>query len=150
MTETLTIQIDQYLPYAPAQIWKALTDPDLLGRWLMPNDFKLEIGHHFTFKNVPIPSVKFDGIAYCEVLDFEIERKLHISWAARGENGLNSTVTWRLEPEDSGTHLFMEHAGFDPENPLQQRAHQMMSHGWLHSPQHIAEILAAEKVADRT
>lgn len=36
MTDAYTICIDQLLPYTPAQVWKALTDPDLLARWLMP------------------------------------------------------------------------------------------------------------------
>jgi hypothetical protein len=39
----------------------------------MPNDFKLEVGHRFTFQSVPLPTVKFGGTAYCEVLDFEAE-----------------------------------------------------------------------------
>jgi uncharacterized protein YndB with AHSA1/START domain len=50
MTDTCTFRTDQFLPYTPAQVWKALTDPDLLARWLMPNDFQLVVGHHFTFK----------------------------------------------------------------------------------------------------
>lgn len=130
MSENTTIHVDQFLPYAPARVWKALTDPDMLARWLMPNDFKLEIGHRFTFQAAPIPSVKFDGTAHCEVLDFEVERRLCISWVGWGENGLNSTVLWRLEPEGNGTHLFLEHAGFDHNNPLQSLAYRMMSTGW--------------------
>ena len=121
---------------------------NLLARWLMPNDFQLIVGHHFTFKTLPIPTVKFGGTAYCEVLDFELERSLRISWVDRSEeNGLNSTVTWRLEPEGNGTHLYMEHAGFDPNHPLQQLAYQMMSKGWSRLPQRIADILAEESVA---
>jgi len=149
MTDSCTIRTDQFLPYAPAQVWKALTDPDLLARWMMPNDFQLAVGHHFTFKNVPIPSVKFGGTVYCEVLDFEVERRLCISWVDRGEeNGLNSTVTWRLEPEGNGTHLFLEHVGFDPNNPLQQLGYQMMNQGWRRIVgQRIAEVLAEDSKA---
>lgn len=146
MTETLTIYCDQFLPYTPAQVWKALTTPELIARWLMPNDFQLKVGHHFTFQNVPIPNVKFGGTVYCEVLDFEPERWLSFSWVDRGEeNGLNSTVTWRLEPEGEGTHLYLEHAGFDPNHPLQQLGYQMMSKGWNRLPQRIADILAKEE-----
>jgi uncharacterized protein YndB with AHSA1/START domain len=140
------IYVDQFLPYSPAQVWKALTKPDVLARWLMPNDFRLAVGHHFTSRTPPIPQVKFGGIAYCEVLDVAVEGRLRISWVDRGEeNGLNSMVTWRLEPEDDGTHLFMEHEGFDPDHPLQQLSYQFMSKGWTHLPQRIAQILAEDR-----
>ena len=148
MTDSCTIHIDQFLPFPPARVWKALTEPAALARWLMPNDFQLAIGHRFTFKNVPIPSVKFEGIAYCEVLDFEVERRLCISWIDRGEeNGLNSTLTWLLEPEGNGTHLFLEHDGFDPNHPPQQLSYQMMSKGWSRIPQRIAEMLAEDAMS---
>ena len=149
MADTYTIRTDQFLPYTPAQVWKALTDPDLIARWLMPNDFQLEVGHHFTFKTVPIPPVKFEGTVYCEVLDFEVERRLRFSWVDRGEeNGLNSIVTWRLEPEGNGTHLYLEHAGFDPNHPLQLKGYQMMSQGWSRIVgQRIAEVLAEDSRA---
>ncbi len=66
MTDTYTIRTDQFLPYTSAQVWRVLTDPDLMAKWLMPNDFQLEVGHHFTFNTVPIPPVKFEGTVYCE------------------------------------------------------------------------------------
>jgi uncharacterized protein YndB with AHSA1/START domain len=145
MTNFCTIRIDQFLPYPPRRVWKALTDSELLARWLMPNDFQLVVGHRFTFTNVPIPSVKFGGTVYCEVLDFEEERRLHISWVDRGEeNGLTSTVTWRLEPEGDGTRLYLEHDGFDPNHPLQQLGYKMMSQGWRRISQRIAAILAED------
>lgn len=143
MSETLTIRTDQFFPYTPAQVWKALTDPTLIAKWLMPNDFQLEVGHHFTFKTLPIPPVQFEGTVYCEVLDYEAERSLRYSWVDRGEeNGLNSIVTWRLVPEGEGTHLYLEQEGFDSNHPLQIKGYQMMSQGWSRIVgQRIAEIL---------
>lgn len=148
MADFCTIRIDQFLPYAPARVWKALTDPDLLARWLMPNDFQLKVGHRFTFKGVPVPKVNFSGIVQCEVLDFEIERRLCYSWADHsGENDLHSTVTWRLAPEGQGTHLFLEHDGFDPAHPLLHLSYQIMSGGWLRLMRQLGEILAAGDAA---
>jgi uncharacterized protein YndB with AHSA1/START domain len=149
MSDTSTIRTDQFLPYTPTQVWKALTDPDLIARWLMQNDFQLAVGHHFTFKNVPIPTVKFEGTVYCEVLDFEEERRLRFSWVDHGEeNGLNSVVTWYLKPEGNGTHLYLEHEGFDPNHPLQQMGYKMMSQGWNRIVgQRIAEVLAEDSRA---
>jgi uncharacterized protein YndB with AHSA1/START domain len=131
MSELLTIRLDRFLPYSPATVWEALTNPAVLGQWLMPNDFKLEVGHHFTFQTGAISATKFGGTVYGEVLEFEPERFLRYRWADGGdENGLNSTVSWRLEPEGEGTHLYLEQAGFDPDNPFQKLGHQMMSGGW--------------------
>ena len=47
------------------------TEPELIARWLMPNDFKLESGHAFTFRGFPVPAAAFGGTGYCEVLGFD-------------------------------------------------------------------------------
>ena len=67
-------------------------------------------------------------------------------WVDRGEeNGRNSIVTWRLEPESNGTHLFFEHEGFDPNHPLQLKGYQMMSQGWSRIVgQRLVEVLAED------
>jgi uncharacterized protein YndB with AHSA1/START domain len=80
------IRLDEYLPHPPRKVWRALTDRELMARWLMPNDFKLEVGHRFTFRTDPIPAVGFGGIGHCEVLGFETGRMLRISWADPGSD----------------------------------------------------------------
>src|SRR4051794_9719924 len=74
------ITVDQYLAHPPARVWHALTDPDQLARWLMPNDFRPVVGHRFTFRAQPRPGQEFDGTVHCEVLDLEPERLLRIAW----------------------------------------------------------------------
>jgi uncharacterized protein YndB with AHSA1/START domain len=127
MTDPQTIHADQFLAHPPARVWQALTDSDLMASWLMPNDFKLEVGHRFTFRTQPIPAAKFDGVVNCEVLDYETDRMLLIRWAG---GTLNTTVTWRLVPEGHGTRLFVEHAGFDLDDESQAFAFKGMSSGW--------------------
>ncbi|HEU5355217.1 MAG TPA: SRPBCC domain-containing protein [Actinocrinis sp.] len=122
-----TIAVDQFFAHSPAKVWRALTDADLLARWLMPNDFQPVVGHRFTFSTEPRPQQDFDGIVYCEVLDLEPEQLLRISW--RGGR-LDSTVTWTLKPEGRGTRLFLERTGFDPDDPTQRQAHKIMGGGW--------------------
>jgi uncharacterized protein YndB with AHSA1/START domain len=124
----LTIQIDEFLPHPVPKVWRALTDPDLLGRWLMPNDFKLQLGHRFTFRTTPMPWAGFDGIIHCQVLAIEPLHTLQLAW--RGGLGLDSRLTWRIEPEGDGTRFFLEHTGFDPDDPAQCMAHEGMSRGW--------------------
>ena len=127
MSDT-AIRVDEFLPHPPARVWRALTDPDRLARWLMPNDFAPVVGHRFTFRTEPVPGTSFDGVVRCQVLDVLPERLLRISWAS--SNGLDTTVTWRLEPEGAGTRLFLDHEGFDPDRPEDQLARKIMDGGW--------------------
>ena len=139
MTDRTAIEVDQYLPHPPARVWRALTDPDRLARWLMPNDFAAVVGHRFTFRTDPRPG--FDGIVHCEVLAMEHERLLR--WAWRGAT-LDTTVTWLLRVEGRGTRLFLRHDGFDPDDPLQRRASTIMGGGWR---SHVMRALEAELAA---
>ncbi|NUT50399.1 MAG: SRPBCC domain-containing protein [Saccharothrix sp.] len=142
MTEDLTtITVDQFLPHPPERVWRVLTEPELMARWLMPNDFRLRVGHRFTLRGAPIEQVNFSGTVACEVLDVRPRELLSISWRdADGENPLDSTVTWRLHPEGRGTRLLVEHTGFDPDNPTQQLSRRIMDGGWR---SHVLRRLAA-------
>lgn len=129
MTDDLrAIRLDQYLAHPPAKVWRALTEPELLARWLMPNDFRAEVGHRFTFTTHPRPNAGFDGVVYCQVLELDPERLLKISWSDGGK--ADWTVTWRLEAEGKGTRLFLDHEGFDPDDPVQQMSRRIMGGGW--------------------
>ncbi|MEU8249231.1 SRPBCC domain-containing protein [Nonomuraea sp. NPDC048916] len=125
------IRLDQFLAHPPAKVWRALTEPDLIARWLMPNDFRPEVGHRFTFTTKPRKAVGFDGIVHCRVLELEREKLLRISWS--DGKAADWTVTWRLEPEGHGTRLFLDHEGFDPDDELQQMSRRIMGGGWRSS-----------------
>jgi uncharacterized protein YndB with AHSA1/START domain len=135
------IHVDQFLAAPPARVWRALTDPAVLARWLMPNDFEPVVGHRFTFRTEPRPADGFDGVVHCEVLAIEPERLLRIAW--RG-NRLDTTVTWQLVPEGRGTRLLLTHDGFDPDDPAQQLARQVMGGGWRsHLMARLLQVLDA-------
>lgn len=121
------IEVDQFVARPVQRVWQALTDPDLLARWLMPNDFKPVVGHQFTFRTEPVPQHGFDGIVYCQVLALDPPQLLRISW--RGGT-LDTTVTWRLVPEGTGTRLLITHDGFDDTDPAQQAAMKILGGGW--------------------
>lgn len=127
VSERASIEVDEFMPHPPAKVWRALTEPDLLARWMMPNDFKPVAGHRFTFAAKPIPNIGFDGTIACQVLDIEERSLLRISWAG---GGLDTTVTWRLVPEGRGTRVFVEHAGFDLDDPVNAYAFRGMGSGW--------------------
>jgi uncharacterized protein YndB with AHSA1/START domain len=113
-TESIIVECDLTEP--PAQVWRALTEPELLSAWLMPNDIRPEVGARFTFQ---ADAEAGGGPIECEVLAVEPLRLLRYSW--RGEDNdrsvsdrvLDSTVTFVLaETPDGGTHLRLVHDGF--------------------------------------
>ena len=96
-------------PHPPARVWKALTDPEALAKWLFPNNFAPKLGHRFEM-------VTTDGqerIA-CEVVELEQGKRISFTWDG-GEDEPPSVVSWTLEPDDDGgTHLTLEHQMLEP------------------------------------
>ncbi|AXK36030.1 SRPBCC domain-containing protein [Streptomyces armeniacus] len=128
-----TLRLDQFLPHPPAKVWRALTEPGLIAQWMMPGDFRLEVGHRYTMQGMAMPSTGFSGTVQAEVLAYETEKMLRVSWLDANpgpDTNADWTITWTLEPEGNGTRLFLLHEGFDPDNALQQRARSIMDGGW--------------------
>ena len=140
MNATATIEVDQFLAHPPSRVWRALTDPALLVRWLMPGDLRPIVGHRFTL------DVSGRGPTHCEILAVQPERLLRMSW----RNGpLDTMVTWRLEPEGTGTRLFIVQTGFELNNPAQRSAYHAMSAGWSGSIMHaLTDLLDSALPAD--
>ena len=126
-----SIQTEYNLADPPRIVWRALTDSALLAAWLMPNDFRAEVGHRFTFRSEPTPG--WDGVVYCEVLEIVPERRLVYSWRGGSHDltdhgdQLDTIVNWTLfSTQEGGTKLLLEHAGFDAES----FAFKAMGQGW--------------------
>ncbi|GAB1642980.1 hypothetical protein KRMM14A1259_34030 [Krasilnikovia sp. MM14-A1259] len=98
-------------------MWRALTEPELLARWWAQGDIKPVVGHRFTL------DMGAWGMQQCEIVTVDPERMLRYTFA---EGVLDTTITWRLEPEGAGTRLFLEHAGFAPDST----ALKGMGNGW--------------------
>jgi uncharacterized protein YndB with AHSA1/START domain len=131
-TETKSIIVEYELKQRPEKVWRALTEPDLIEAWLMPNDFRPALGHRFVFRTTPAPG--WDGIVHCEVVAIEPHRRLSYTWRGGsperiGYGGsLDTVVTWTLTMSASGgTLLRLEHAGFTTENDA---TYSILKHGW--------------------
>jgi uncharacterized protein YndB with AHSA1/START domain len=140
-TQSIVVEYD--LPYPPEKVWRALTEPQLLAAWLMPNDIQPEVGHRFTFKAAPVPG--WDGTVHCEVLVVEPHRRLRYSWRGGSDRlkeygtPLDTVATWTLTPTTGGTRLRLDHDGF----PLESFAFTKMNEGWRGKvAQRIAQVLA--------
>ena len=104
------IHIERFYPYPIEQVWNAIATPEALNEWLMPNDFKLVIGHEFTFNTKPQPG--FDGIVKCKVIDFNVPTKLSYTWQG-GPLKQPTIVSFELKENENGTVLIFKHSGFE-------------------------------------
>src|ERR1043165_1612401 len=102
-----TLRFEALYPFAPEQVWAALTDAESIADWLMPNDFRAEVGHRFNLRTKPAPG--FDGVVDCEVLEIEPPRRLAYSWKG---GGIDTIVAYSLSAEGGSTRLVMEQSGF--------------------------------------
>jgi uncharacterized protein YndB with AHSA1/START domain len=119
---TQTLVIERELPHRPEKVWRALTEGQLIKKWLMDNDFEPVSGHKFQFRSTPVEG--WDGIIESEVLLVEPEKQLSYSWSSMG---LETVVVWKLSATEGGTLLRMEQSGFASDT---DRAYKGATYGW--------------------
>ncbi len=129
--ETRSVVVERELGFPPEKVWRALTRPELIADWLMESDFRPEIDHRFRFAATW-------GAVDCQVLRIEPERLLSYTWQAEG---LETVVTWTLEPTRIGTCLRMEQSGFRAE---QKRAYGGAKRGWTRFLDSLEAVLAKQ------
>ena len=118
MTQTpASIHVDQFVARPPERVWEALVDPEQLAKWWAPGDIAPIVGHKF-FMEMP-----GWGNTPCEVIEVVESERLVCTFA-------DWTLTWRLVAEGTGTRLFLEHAGFDLDNPQHKFGYENMGPGW--------------------
>jgi uncharacterized protein YndB with AHSA1/START domain len=94
--------------HAPEKVWRALTEPAAIARWLMQNDFAARPGHRFQFRAKPVGG--WDGIVRGEVLEADPPKRLVYTWTS---NMIDTRVIWTLTPTSNGTRVVLEHTGFE-------------------------------------
>lgn len=124
------------LPHPPQKVWRALTDPVLLGQWLLPiAGFEPDAGATFTFRAPPQPG--WDGIVNCRIVAIEPHRKISWTWVV---GDLDTLVTFTLTPTESGTRLSLVHSGFKPD---QKRNFAGARYGWKMMGGRLVDLLAS-------
>jgi uncharacterized protein YndB with AHSA1/START domain len=125
-----TVVVEREFAHPPEKLWRALTQPHLIEAWLMKNDFLPVAGHRFKL------SADW-GSVDCQVEELEPLKTLSYTWSAMG---LESVVTWTLNPTDKGTRLRMEQAGFRPD---QEQAYRGAQYGWQNFFNQLEQVVAA-------
>jgi uncharacterized protein YndB with AHSA1/START domain len=139
---TKIIKHEFFFQHPTEAVWEYLTTSELMEQWLMKNNFQPVVGADFQFRTGPIPSLDFDGIFYCKVLEIVPLKKLSYTWQSGPGNGeitLDSVVTWKLEAKDKGTMLFLEHSGFAKEENL--NFYKGLTDGWVEKFNKIVNLL---------
>lgn len=114
---TETILVDQFIAQPPDTVWRAITTPEMLARWWVPGDIAPTVGHTFL---LDMPGW---GNVSCTVTEVEPGERLVYTFA-------DWTLTWQLRAEGTGTRLFLEHGGFDLDDPQHRFAFDHMGPGW--------------------
>ena len=122
------VEIGTFFPQPPNVVWRALTEPYLLERWLMPSiGFVASVGAKFTFV-IPIQPV---GDISCKVLTARPGEQLTFSWVdLRAENPARWVVDWTVRPHGRGTRLLLMQTGFDIDDRRQKMARNAMERNW--------------------
>jgi uncharacterized protein YndB with AHSA1/START domain len=126
------IRLSQYINHPPAKVWRALTDPETHAKWWAAGDIRAVVGHRFTLDMGPW------GQQACEVVAVEPECLLSYRFAP---STLDTTITWRLNPENQGTRLHLEHSGFDLASFPGKLAFEGMGKGWPKVLERIARAI---------
>jgi uncharacterized protein YndB with AHSA1/START domain len=132
------LKLEAVYPNRPEEVWRALTDPEALGQWLMENDFVPQVGHKFHFRAKS--KVGFQRTIPCEVLVVDEPRVLSFTWGEKG-----SVVTFRLQPVAEGTRLSLEHTGFRGARGL--AVAWILGHGWVRKIEQRLPALIAQLVS---
>lgn len=134
MTGSQQILVDEVFPHTLDVVWKTLTTPELMSRWLHmePAGFSPTVGTRFTYQTTP--AGKWDGVIHCQVLDATPNQRLAYSWKGGHEGNvgygsrLDTVVTFVLSAVEAGTRVRLSHAGFVL--PRNETAFENMSKGW--------------------
>jgi uncharacterized protein YndB with AHSA1/START domain len=113
-----TIHVDQFVAAPPAKVWRLLTEPGLMRLWWAEGEVAAVVGHQFT---LDMPGY---GKQPCTVLEVDPPHRFVYTFTAAW------TLTWRLEPEGTGTRVFLEHSGFDLDDKRMAEAFDRMGRGW--------------------
>jgi uncharacterized protein YndB with AHSA1/START domain len=104
------IRIVKEYNHPAEKVWRALTEPPLIARWLMrPEGFAPKVGTRFRLVAKPQPGWR--GYVDCEVIDAVANKTLAYRWSG-DDKGVATIVRYSLEPTSGGTRLVFEHAGF--------------------------------------
>lgn len=131
------VSLDFQMTSSVEQVWKALTDSNILEKWIWKNDFKPVIGEAFQFRSEP--NEWWDGIVDGEVLEVEEPYILSYKWASAGETTI---ITWTLKAKSEvATRVHFEQTGFSEQTKATKGALEGAKYSWMNFGEQLKKML---------
>ncbi len=130
--ERPSLSIVRKLDAAPAKVWRAITEPEMLKKWMAPSeDFKIPVaeaelrvgGRYHIVMHAPDGEAHDVSGAYREVV---ANKKLVYTWVWKSTPERESVVTIELRAAGNGTELTLRHEQF-----VDKEARDRHQHGWV-------------------
>ena len=130
--ERPSLSIVRKLDAAPGKVWRAITEPEMLKRWMAPSDdFKIPVaeaelrvgGRYHFIMNAPDGQVHDVSGVYREIVP---NKKLVYTWAWKSTPERESVVTIELRAAGGGTELTLKHQQF-----ADAEARDRHQQGWM-------------------
>jgi uncharacterized protein YndB with AHSA1/START domain len=132
----LDISMEQLLPAPIERVWHALTDSQMISRWLMSTEgFEATVGSRFTLREES--RADCCGRVECEILELSAPHRMVWSWSNAEDPGPSRLVI-ELEAHSVGTRLTLRHTG-----EADERTVTGTTEGWTRKLGALAEALAA-------
>ncbi|MEV6276365.1 SRPBCC domain-containing protein [Nocardia sp. NPDC051832] len=134
------VEVGSFFPQDPQAVWLALTEPDLIERWLMRSvGFAACPGTHFIFL---LPTTQPSSEIACEVLTARPAARLTHTWFdLRAAHPARWVVDWTMQPQGRGTRLLLTQTGFDINDRRQKMIRNAMERGWKTSLVRLRTVL---------
>ena len=128
--------MEELFPVPVERVWHALTDSQMINRWLMTtDDFEAKVGARFTLRDEPRPG--FRGYVECQVLELSPPHRMVWSWSST-DGAPPTRLVIELEAHGHGTRLTLRHTG-----DADERTVRGTTDGWTRKLGALAEALTA-------
>jgi uncharacterized protein YndB with AHSA1/START domain len=132
----LDISMQELFPVPVERVWHALTDSQMINRWLMAtDDFEAKVGARFTLRDEPLPG--FRGYVECQVLELSPPHRMVWSWSSV-EGAAPTRLVIELEAHGHATRLTLRHTG-----DADERTVRGTTDGWPRKLGQLADALTA-------
>ena len=131
------VKFERVYPQSRDAVWRALTDPNALGDWLLETDFVAEQDRAFQMWCENSDGSK--DLYLCKIIELEPNRRMLWSWILDGKQSEGKTyVEFILDEVAGGTRLTIRHRG-----DRDQATIDAFKSGWPYKMELLEGILSA-------
>ncbi|MEV0607327.1 SRPBCC domain-containing protein [Polymorphospora rubra] len=95
------------LSHPATRVWRALTEPRLIGQWFGETDMVPRIGSQFQLRPTDMPG--FNGPVTAKLLEYGEPRRLAMEWRL---DRVQTLVIYEVQPTDAGSRLTLHQSCF--------------------------------------